>query len=339
MTSACRSMNGTTDPPPDRAGARSGPHLLDSRARLPRRRLVMLTAALVIALGLTVAGLAVSFWLAFAAFVAAFAVGVSLEAEIRVVGREKLGNLPINAWLAGSRREPPSRVTSAASTESRRASTQRQSAKYCRTRWVGVSMSAAIRSTWSRPQVAVVRQSCELVGAARERVRRRVLDEVDHLGQRRHRAGGDRECSRPSAAPTRSWSSPGYRSRRPAQRRGRRESTPRRHVRVARHAGAGGAARARNRGRERGRSATTTTNASRNHGSVEPRSCSHEWGRRRRCDRGGVLGVGIGEVGPGVGAGRTEHRGGRVRRGSLGALCRCPVAAARTRPARQASPV
>ena len=30
---------------------------------------------------------------------------VKLEAEIRVVGREKLGNLPINAWLAGAGRQ------------------------------------------------------------------------------------------------------------------------------------------------------------------------------------------------------------------------------------------
>jgi hypothetical protein len=75
--------------------------------RLPRRRLGKLTAALIVLLGLTVAGLAVSFWLAFAAFVGAFAVGVLLEAEVRVVGRDKIANLPINAWLVGGRRQPP----------------------------------------------------------------------------------------------------------------------------------------------------------------------------------------------------------------------------------------
>jgi hypothetical protein len=73
--------------------------------RVSRRRLVLLTLALLIGLGLTVAGLAVSFWFAFAAFVGVLALAVLLEAEIRVIGREKLGNLPINAWLAGSGRQ------------------------------------------------------------------------------------------------------------------------------------------------------------------------------------------------------------------------------------------
>jgi hypothetical protein len=54
---------------------------------------------------LTVAGLAISFWLAFVAFVGVLVMAVMLEGEIRVVGREKLGNLPINAWLAGSGRQ------------------------------------------------------------------------------------------------------------------------------------------------------------------------------------------------------------------------------------------
>jgi len=72
--------------------------------RVSRRRLVMLSLGLIAGLVLTVAGLAVSFWLAFAGFVAVLAMAVLLEQEIRVVGREKLGNLPINAWLAGSTR-------------------------------------------------------------------------------------------------------------------------------------------------------------------------------------------------------------------------------------------
>ena len=58
-----------------------------------------------VGLVLTVLGLAVSFWLAFVAFLCVLALAVMLETEIRVVGREKLGNLPINAWLAGSGRE------------------------------------------------------------------------------------------------------------------------------------------------------------------------------------------------------------------------------------------
>jgi hypothetical protein len=48
--------------------------------------------------------LAVSFWLAFAGFVAVLVMAVLLEAEIRVLGRERLGALPISAWLGGARR-------------------------------------------------------------------------------------------------------------------------------------------------------------------------------------------------------------------------------------------
>ena len=73
--------------------------------RVSRRRLIMLSAGLVAGLVLTVAGLAVSFWLAFIAFVGVLGLAVLLEAEIRVIGREKLGNLPINAWLAGTGRQ------------------------------------------------------------------------------------------------------------------------------------------------------------------------------------------------------------------------------------------
>jgi membrane associated rhomboid family serine protease len=73
--------------------------------RVSRRRLVLLSIGLVAGLVLTVAGLAVSFWLAFAGFVGVLVMAVLLEAEVRVVGREKLGNLPINAWLAGAGRQ------------------------------------------------------------------------------------------------------------------------------------------------------------------------------------------------------------------------------------------
>ena len=81
------------------------PSFADRGYRVSRRRLLMLSGALVAGLVLTVAGLAVSFWLAFLAFLGVLALAVMLEAEIRVVGREKLGNLPINAWLAGSSRQ------------------------------------------------------------------------------------------------------------------------------------------------------------------------------------------------------------------------------------------
>jgi membrane associated rhomboid family serine protease len=72
--------------------------------RVSRRRLILLAVGLLAGLVLTVLGLAVSFWLAFAGFIAVLVMAVLLEQEVRVVGREKLGSLPINAWLAGSAR-------------------------------------------------------------------------------------------------------------------------------------------------------------------------------------------------------------------------------------------
>lgn len=74
--------------------------------RVSRKRLALLSVGLVVGLVLTVLGLAVSFWAAFAGFVAVLVMAILLEAEIRVIGREKLGSLPINAWLAGTGRHP-----------------------------------------------------------------------------------------------------------------------------------------------------------------------------------------------------------------------------------------
>lgn len=58
-----------------------------------RRRVVMLAAALVIGLLATIAGLIISSWVAFVAFVAVFVVAVLLEAEVRLVGRDTIGAL------------------------------------------------------------------------------------------------------------------------------------------------------------------------------------------------------------------------------------------------------
>lgn len=69
---------------------------------MSRRRLIVLSLALVVGLIATIAGLVVSYLVAFAAFVGVLVVAILLESEIRVLGREKIGNLPINAWLAGS---------------------------------------------------------------------------------------------------------------------------------------------------------------------------------------------------------------------------------------------
>jgi Flp pilus assembly protein TadB len=72
--------------------------------RVSRQRLVALSLGLVAGLVLVVAGLAISFWLAFAAFIGVLVLAVKLEGEVRVLGRERLGPLPITAWLGGGAR-------------------------------------------------------------------------------------------------------------------------------------------------------------------------------------------------------------------------------------------
>ena len=87
--------------------------LPNGRGDIPRRRLMWLTLGLLAGLALTIAGLAVSYWLAFAAFVGVLMIGGMLEQELRLVSRDKLGSLSINAWLTGGgrRRRQSARVT------------------------------------------------------------------------------------------------------------------------------------------------------------------------------------------------------------------------------------
>ncbi|MET0144313.1 MAG: DUF3040 domain-containing protein [Ilumatobacteraceae bacterium] len=72
--------------------------------RVARSRLVVLVIGLVGSVVLTVLGLSVSYWLAFAGFLIVLAVAVALEREVRLLARERLGTLPISAWLGGGRR-------------------------------------------------------------------------------------------------------------------------------------------------------------------------------------------------------------------------------------------
>ena len=72
--------------------------------RVSRSRLVLLAIGLVGAIVVTVLGLSVSFWLAFGAFLVVLALAVALEREVRLLARERLGTLPISAWLGGGRR-------------------------------------------------------------------------------------------------------------------------------------------------------------------------------------------------------------------------------------------
>jgi hypothetical protein len=72
--------------------------------RIPRQRLVLLSFAVLAALAATVLSLAISVWLSFAAFAGTLAIAIVLEREVRLVAREKVGTLPISAWLGGTRR-------------------------------------------------------------------------------------------------------------------------------------------------------------------------------------------------------------------------------------------
>jgi hypothetical protein len=71
---------------------------------------MLLTLGLMVGLAVTIAGLEVCYWVAFAAFIGVLAFGGMLEQELRLVSRDKLGSLSINAWLTGGsrRRRNPS---------------------------------------------------------------------------------------------------------------------------------------------------------------------------------------------------------------------------------------
>ena len=71
--------------------------------RVSRRRSLFLTAGLVVGLVITIGGLAVNFLVAFVGFVLVLVMAIMLESELRLLGRERLGQLPISAWLSGRR--------------------------------------------------------------------------------------------------------------------------------------------------------------------------------------------------------------------------------------------
>jgi Flp pilus assembly protein TadB len=71
--------------------------------RVSRRRSVLLGLGLILGFVITIGGLAVSFVVAFAGFVLVLVMAILLESEVRLLGRERLGQLPISAWLSGRR--------------------------------------------------------------------------------------------------------------------------------------------------------------------------------------------------------------------------------------------
>ena len=80
--------------------------------RVSRRRSALLIAGLVAGLAATVVCLAINFILAFVAFVFVLFMAVKLESEVRLLGREQLGQLPISAWLNARRPDEQSDIDS-----------------------------------------------------------------------------------------------------------------------------------------------------------------------------------------------------------------------------------
>jgi membrane associated rhomboid family serine protease len=75
--------------------------------KLPRRRVLLLSFALVASLALTVLLLGVTVWLSLAGFVVSLAIAVLLEREVRLVARERIAALPLSAWLGANNRRRP----------------------------------------------------------------------------------------------------------------------------------------------------------------------------------------------------------------------------------------
>jgi len=68
--------------------------------RVSRRRLVIAAVGAVIALFVTVIGLAVSFLVSFIGFVVVLFLASVVASEMRLIGRERLSESPVANWLA-----------------------------------------------------------------------------------------------------------------------------------------------------------------------------------------------------------------------------------------------
>ena len=71
--------------------------------RVSRRRSIVLALGLLVGLVITIGGLAINYLVAFGGFVLVLVMAIMLESEVRLLGRERLGQLPISAWLSGRR--------------------------------------------------------------------------------------------------------------------------------------------------------------------------------------------------------------------------------------------
>lgn len=81
----------------------SDPSFSQRGYRVSRRRSLLLLVGLIVGLVITIGGLAVNFVVAFLGFVMVLVMAIMLESELRLLGRERLGQLPISAWLSGRR--------------------------------------------------------------------------------------------------------------------------------------------------------------------------------------------------------------------------------------------
>ncbi len=75
--------------------------------RVPRRRVMLLSLALIGALTFTVLMLGVTVWLSLAGFLGSLAIAVLLEREVRVAASDRIAALPLSAWLGAANRRRP----------------------------------------------------------------------------------------------------------------------------------------------------------------------------------------------------------------------------------------
>jgi Flp pilus assembly protein TadB len=83
------------------------PTFAERGVRVSRRRLVLGVVGTVVALFVTVVALAVSFVVSFVAFAVALTLAAVVVGELRLIGRERLGDSPLSAWIAAARSQRP----------------------------------------------------------------------------------------------------------------------------------------------------------------------------------------------------------------------------------------
>lgn len=83
------------------------PSFADRGVRMSRQRLALASVGVVIGLVATVLSLSVNFLVSFAVFVVVVLLGTIAVGELRLLGRERLGESPVAAWIAAVRAQRP----------------------------------------------------------------------------------------------------------------------------------------------------------------------------------------------------------------------------------------